>query len=121
MGCKGLEPVPERLKAIPSLAHTPGDMQGVCVVVVLQAELNVYEQFAMQHCNGLVDPPAVCHEVEEAVLDLKHQLQLASKSTVRRQLCILAPLHGWTLRWGVDSCDPFRVANAIPCGPACVA
>jgi hypothetical protein len=51
---------------------------------VLQAELNVYEQFAMQHCNGLVDPPAVCHEVEEAVLDLKHQLQLASKSTVGR-------------------------------------
>jgi hypothetical protein len=56
--------------------------------VVVQAELNVYEQFAMQHCKGLVDPPAVCHEVEEAVLDLKHQLQIASKSTVRQPLLI---------------------------------
>ena len=50
--------------------------------VVPQAELNVYEQFALQHCKGVVDPPAVCHEVEEAVLDLRHQLQLATKASV---------------------------------------
>lgn len=48
----------------------------------VQAELNVYEQFALQHCKGLLSPPAVCHEIEEAVLDIKHQLQLASKSSV---------------------------------------
>lgn len=52
----------------------------------LQAELNVYEQFALQHCKGVVDPPAVCHEIEEAVLDLRHQLQLASKASVSLRL-----------------------------------
>lgn len=55
----------------------------VCLHIhALQAELNVYEQFAVQHCKGRVDPPAVCHEIEEAVLDLRHQLQVAAKSSV---------------------------------------
>jgi hypothetical protein len=58
----------------------------------VQAELNVYEQFALQHCKGLLSPPAVCHEIEEAVLDIKHQLQLASKSSVR----VGSLLHGST-------------------------
>lgn len=42
----------------------------------------MYEQFALQHCKGVMDPPAVCGEIEEAVLDIKHQLQLATKSSV---------------------------------------
>jgi hypothetical protein len=49
-----------------------------------QAELNVYEEFATVHCAGRVNPPVVCAEAEEAVLDLKHSLQMLSKHTVRK-------------------------------------
>lgn len=62
------------------LCHVMSCVMFLCCC--LQAELNVYEQFALQHCQGVVDPPAVCHEIEEAVLDLRHQLQLATKASV---------------------------------------
>jgi hypothetical protein len=43
----------------------------------------VYEEFATVHCAGRINPPVVCAEAEEAVLDLKHSLQSLSKHTVR--------------------------------------
>lgn len=60
----------------------PARSTPAAAAAVPQTELNVYEQFAIQHCKGLLAPPAVCHEIEEAVLDIKHQLQLATKSSV---------------------------------------
>jgi hypothetical protein len=44
----------------------------------------VYEEFALTHCNGRVNPPAVCAEAEETAQDLRHTLELMSKSTVRQ-------------------------------------
>jgi hypothetical protein len=53
----------------------------------VQAELNVYEEFATVHCAGRINPPVVCAEAEEAVLDLKHSLQMLSKHTVGVLCC----------------------------------
>ncbi|KAF6255218.1 hypothetical protein COO60DRAFT_237950 [Scenedesmus sp. NREL 46B-D3] len=63
----------------------------------LQAELNVYEEFATLHCAGRINPPVVCAEAEEAVLDLKHSLQMLSKHTGTNIRARLHPEHHWDI------------------------
>eukprot|EP00878_Enallax_costatus_P020352 GHUV01021506.1.p1 GENE.GHUV01021506.1~~GHUV01021506.1.p1 ORF type:complete len:850 (+),score=172.67 GHUV01021506.1:211-2760(+) len=61
----------------------------------LQAELNVYEEFATVHCLGRIDPPAVCAEAQDAVLDLKHSLGVLAKSSGNKMR--LHPEHHWDI------------------------
>jgi hypothetical protein len=84
--------------------------------VVLQTELNVYEQFAIQHCKGMLAPPAVCHEIEEAVLDIKHQLQLATKSSVSLSAHTL--VHCTVQYSTVEYCQGCCCLDCMPLGPA---
>lgn len=50
---------------------------------LLHAELDLYEEFALRHCDGRRDPPAVCSEVRETVLNLKHELSATTAASVR--------------------------------------
>lgn len=75
----------------------------------LQAELNVYEEFATVHCAGRINPPVVCAEAEEAVLDLKHSLQQLSKHTGTNTKARLHPDHGWDI-FGKETDDESTTA-----------
>lgn len=77
-------------------------MKQAVFVPCMQAELNVYEEFATIHCAGRIDPPAVCAEAEEAVMDLKHSLQLLAKSTGHNMK--LNPEHHWDI-FGIETDD----------------
>eukprot|EP00879_Flechtneria_rotunda_P013168 GHRR01013753.1.p1 GENE.GHRR01013753.1~~GHRR01013753.1.p1 ORF type:complete len:943 (+),score=342.78 GHRR01013753.1:553-3381(+) len=69
---------------------------------LLQAELNVYEEFATVHCAGRINPPIVCVEAQEAVLDLKHTLEVMTKGSGNKML--LNPDHHWDI-FGVEMDD----------------
>lgn len=49
--------------------------------LLIQAELDVLEEFALRHCAGKVDPPAACLEAKHKADELHHSLQALTSTT----------------------------------------
>lgn len=58
----------------------------------LRSELDVYEVFAHEHCNGIENPPQICSELEERVRELVEEIQDKKITNIN-----LFRQHGWSI------------------------
>ncbi|GBF97200.1 hypothetical protein Rsub_10061 [Raphidocelis subcapitata] len=71
-------------------------------IALFQAELDVYEEFALTHCNGIVNPPVACADARKAVLELRHELEAATQHSAS-QVRSFRP-HHWDI-FGLEEAE----------------
>lgn len=77
--------------------------------VLMQAELDVYENFALKHCNNIVNPPKICGDLKDRIDKLI--LELHSLGSMQGETMDFDRDHAWDI-FGLD--EELEEADATP-------